>query len=126
MPKRVRSASPNPKSSSPKARLRALGPGESPEWIETRLREARLRDAQRIITDFYNDRELLPDNASPRALENIHRNRIRTVHSLETLSSRTPYARFRQEVSDNTPLFCLRLQWAERTEVCTKILDGIF
>jgi hypothetical protein len=34
------------------------------------------------IADFYNCRELLPDNGSPRALETIHRNRIRTVHSL--------------------------------------------
>jgi hypothetical protein len=46
------------------------------------LREALLRDGQRIIADFYNDRELLPDNESPRSLETIHRNRIRTVHSL--------------------------------------------
>ena len=56
--------------------------GESSEWIETGLREALLRDGQRIIAELYNDRELLPDSEPPAAFESIHRNRIRTIHSL--------------------------------------------
>ena len=46
------------------------------------MREALLRDGQRIISDLYNDRELLPDNELPTAFESIHRNRSRTIDSL--------------------------------------------
>jgi hypothetical protein len=65
-----------------KERLRSPGLGERHEWVETGLREALLRDGQRIISDLYNDRELLPDNELPAAFESIHRNRSRSIHSL--------------------------------------------
>ncbi len=39
-------------------------------------------DGKAIIADLYNDRELLPDNADPKPLETVHRNRSRKVCSL--------------------------------------------
>jgi len=41
-----------------------------------------MRDGNGIIANLYNDRKLLPDNAQPGAMESIHRNRSRNVHSL--------------------------------------------
>lgn len=41
-----------------------------------------MRDGQHIIAALYNDRELLPDNEPPGALESLHRDRVRTVYSL--------------------------------------------
>ena len=41
-----------------------------------------MREGQRIIADLYNDRNLIPDNEPAAALESIHRNRTRTVHTL--------------------------------------------
>jgi len=62
--------------------LRARGPGASPEWIEQGLRDAFLRDANRIVAALYNDRTVLPDEEQPRPFETIHRNRPRSVETL--------------------------------------------
>lgn len=58
------------------------GPGESPEWIEQGLRDALLRDGQKIIATLYNDRGLLPDDEKKQPFEIRYRNRIRRVHTL--------------------------------------------
>lgn len=62
--------------------MSAQGPGESPEWIEHGLREALLRDGNRLIASLYNDRDILPDDAPARPLEHCYRQRSRTVHTL--------------------------------------------
>lgn len=56
------------------------GSGASPEWLEQGLRDALLRDGQRIISALYNDRSLLPDEEKPLPFEVIHRNR--RIHTL--------------------------------------------
>jgi hypothetical protein len=65
-----------------KSEINSRGLGESSEWIETGLRNALLRDARRIISGLYNDRQLLPDNATPAELETLHRDRPRTIETL--------------------------------------------
>ncbi len=62
--------------------LKTNGLGSNPEWIEIGLRQALMHDGNAIIASIYNDRELLPDNAEPKPLETVHRNRSRSVCSL--------------------------------------------
>ncbi len=41
-----------------------------------------MRDGRAIIADFYNDRDLLPDEEQPEALETVYHNRTRNVKTL--------------------------------------------
>ena len=41
-----------------------------------------MRDGRQIIAELYNDRDLVPDDVPPAALETVHRNRVRIIDSL--------------------------------------------
>ena len=50
--------------------------------MEQGLRDALLRDGNRLIAVIYNDRTLLPDDEEPLPFETVHRNRSRSVETL--------------------------------------------
>ena len=52
------------------------------EWLELGLREAFTKDACKIIETLYNDRELFPDNETPRPLETCYRSRTLQINTL--------------------------------------------